>query len=472
MSKKIYVCKKFLYNTIEAIGTTKVTNLSNDDLAAKENGLSYSVKPDVIQLNQSVTIEIQEASKINANTSDHPTYIVGLSVQFKNNNSNVDYLASAFYQKYKEIISLNFPLYINYSHEGIDYYKTIFATKQGSLITQGNKSYIANIAEQFDNIAFITDVGENVALSFIEVKAGLDTPTILRNDGEVLTTAIAIECLKTTSNMVVENIVGEIIEDTTVNVLCTGTIPDSSQMGRIFLTYLDVTEIGGVHCLTSYKDPGGDSLILSDEITKPYPRKFIRTDDVYYSTFEYFGGMYRGTDFYEMYGQSSDTVGSSYEDDIIHKLDDNQPLRTNSTDMNWYDLRSLSWFDSAYIRCTFKPSGRSSGWVPLSKCFFEGIRVMANEETVDIELALPDLCSLLNTSFDGSVPITSDHFLGGFYPKNPLNITIELGYQTGYADSYYTTKDTGLYIDKSKVRRLFIGDKEVQYFIIDNETTS
>ena len=472
MSKKIYICQKFLNQSIEAIGTTKVTGLSTDNLAADAQGFAYSERPDTIQLVQTNTSKVVGSSKIYAVPSTSQKFLKGLSVVFKNQNSNDDYIASTFYKQYKDVISLMFPLYVNYPHNGITYSKTLQAIINGSEITQGYISYTIPITEQFENLTMVTDLEENVALDSISVNANLDTPAIFRNDGETLTTAIAIECLKMTSNMTVSNIIADSITPTKISTLFTATLPDSSQMGRIFLTFLQVKENSGMHCLTSYRD-SSETIIYQNKINKPYPSNYIRTDDVLYDLYEYYKGTHRGSDYEEMYGQSSDTVGSSYEDDIIHKLDPSKPLTTNSTEIEWYALKNSAWFDAGYIRLIFSPTGRDTSWIPLSKAFMEGIRVASGETDVSVMLALPDLCSLLNTSFDGSpFSITEDYFLGGFYPYNPLTIDIELGYQTGYNDSYYTGTSRGIYVDKRKTRRLFIGDKEVQYFIIDNETTS
>lgn len=474
MSNKIYICKNIINETAlvmgnEAPGFTYSTAVQ---LATDANGLTLNNYPNLISL-----CRVAKSSEKDLCTSGYGVapakttrlYWQEAKLKFYNNNNDSTYKSSSFYAN-RSKYNLHFNVEARYLYDGVYYTKTLSVVCTGTNVPSGQGSNTIPFLEQFPNILETTEVNTSkiihVPLHSIYVDTS-STPAVSRVDGVALDTLTAVELLKITSNIHPMTLQGYELTPNTGAPLFAAGFP-SSKPGRIFLTRLTVKELSGIHSLYTYQKKT-NALITS--FYEPISSNTIKSQDTTYDIYEYTTTNYRNPkNFINMLAHDVNSVDSTYDSYPAKVVRGNSvsSVATYDIGMLWEDLEKIAWFDCVFIRGRL--SGRITEWYSLAQCMSEGIPTLAGDTTIQIEMLLPDLCNLIpygapdKPDFDSY----SRYYTNDLYPYNPLLLTLEMGYQSDFDTS--SGYKSGLYVGTKKLRRLFIGQKEIQHYIADEET--
>ena len=166
-----------------------------------------------------------------------------------------------------------------------------------------------------------------------------------------------------------------------------------------------------------------------------------------------------------------DDVDSSFDDSKIYTYgyysDDINSWSAWPTDCSWKDLKVVAWYDAVLIRTD--ATGTYQDY-PLIDVILNGIPIKNIQETIHIQLIVPNLAYLGNQNFtNNKAGIRPDDFLGSFCPYNYLEVYLKMGYKT---DSYVSGRSEipGIFLGGTRVRRMFVGENEIESFVVDEET--
>lgn len=474
MSNKIYICKNIINETALVMGkdVTPITYSTAVQLATDANGLTLNNYPNLISL-----CRVTKSSEKDLCTSGYGVapakttrlYWQEAKFKFYNNNTDSTYKSSSFYAN-RSKYNLHFNVVARYLYEDVYYTKTLSVVCTGSNVPNGQGSNTIPFLEQFPNILETTKVNTStiihVPLHSIYVDSS-SAPAISRVDGVALDTSTAVELLTITSNIHPMTIQGYELAQNTGAPLFTASFP-SSKPGRIFLTRLTVKELSGIHSLYAYQKKTNTSITSFYE---PISSNTIKSQDTTYDIYEYTTTDYRNPkNFINLLAHDVNSVDSTYNSYPVKvvRQTSNNSASVYDVGMLWENLEKIAWFDCVFIRGKF--SGRTTEWYSLAQCMCEGIPTLAGETSIQIEMLLPDLCNLIPHG-DSDTPdfdSYSRYYTNDLYPYNPLSLTLEMGYQSDFDTS--SGYKSGLYVGTKKLRRLFIGQKEIQHYIADEET--
>lgn len=480
MSKKIYICKEILASSVSCSGKGN-SSVGFGSTATEDANHSINYKPYQVQLYKQNSTPLSGAT-INA-VSDQSARLTNFYLTISNTNTSLTYKTSDYYLLYKNQVTLSFNIAVNYKCNGVTYVDYITASIQGSTITDAG-TYPINIYETFNNI-------KNNAYPLTSLSIDTASPAAISfNDGST-DTSKAIVCMQITNQIKPSSLNGILKTASSTSALFSATIPDTSRAGRVFVTYFEIGEQAFSYCLYSYRG----YIESVSEIThypEPCATNFYRSSSTWYDVFEFDDGEYNsnGTPTYRcpytehyagLVGLQSDTVVSSFDDATIyrpdyHDQDDISTFSSWSTNINWSMLEKISWVDGVLIRLVERGGiGTAySAWTPLIDAILYGINIPSNVNTIEVEMIVPDLCTLTSNEFtDNPKGVYPSDYTGGFYPYNNLKLHLRLGYQTaslGTTGATYAQKEQGLYCDTSKVRRMIVNStNEIQYFVVDEE---
>ena len=480
MSKKIYICKEILASSVSCSGKG-LSSQGFGNTAANDAGLTTNYDPFQVPLYRQNSTNVSGAT-INA-VADESARLTNFCLTIFNSNKDTTYKASDYYLLYANKVTLSFTIDVNFKCNGTTYVDKITASIQGSDIASGMSSYNINIYETFNNIknyaypltSLSIDTASSAAISF--------------NDGST-DTSKAIVCMQMTNQIKPASLNGILKTASSTSALFSATIPDTSRAGRIFVTYFEISEQAFSHCLYSYRG----YIESVSEIThypEPCATSFYRSSTTWYDAFEFDDGDYNsngtptyrnpGNDYVSLVGIQSDTVVSSFDNATIYKpdyyeQDDIGTFSSWSTGLSWSNLERIAWLDGVKIRLVERGGigVAYSAWTPLIDAIIDGIDIPSNVNTVEVEMIVPDLCTLTSNNFsDNPKGVYPNDYLNGFYPYNNLKLHLRLGYQTaslGTAGATYSQKEQGLYCGTNKVKRMIVNStNEIQYFVVDVE---
>lgn len=468
MSKKIYINKTFLSTYRYTIGSAPIMVDSFKD-ATLANGLTLATLPNLVQLAETeivpdvVVSELKhsplaptEYSLIIEADSSTRMYIEDFRIRFNVPFTKAELEATTFYKTYRNKVLLTFNLIADYDSENSIHMVSIPITFPASEVVSGDNEIfiqepIANIAKNLNGVSY--------PLSRLEYPVE-STITVTAADGYTITTTDAVECFKTTGRFEVLGLVGNIHRPSSNTSLFSATLPEGNETGKIFIKCFRVVELPQQHCFYPYRGKNDKKpiTVFTEAASPSYYREVETSYDIYECTESSFRNPSK---YLDMLSINNSEVNSSFEGCMMvipeYNSDSNE-LEFFSTAMQWINLEKVAWFDCAMFRFTFP--NRTTAWYPLSHLLLEGIPTQAGDTTVSVEIALPDLCTLVDDSMTLDT-LRLDSYTGSFYPYVPLRIYLELGYQSNYADM------SGIYIDTKKVRRMFFDKKELEYFVID-----
>lgn len=473
MSKKVYINKTFLSAYRNSIGYSPVMIDSYRD-ATIANGLTLSTLPNLVKLAETEIISdtivselkksplspTEDAHIIEVSTS-YRKYIGDFRIRFNVPFTKAELEATTFYKNYRNKVILTFYLVADYDKENSIHNVTFPVAFPASAVVPGDNEIliqapIANIARDIDGIAY--------PLSRLEYPLN-DTIAITEVEGYTITNADAVECFRTTGRFVVLGLVGSIHKPSSNTSLFSATLPEGNLPGKIFIKRFSARELPQQHCFYPYggKNDRKPITVFTEAASQSYYREVETTYDIYECT----NNSFRNPSKYlDMLSIDNSEVNSSFEGStmVIPEFNsDNNELEFFSTTMQWFNLEKVAWFDCAMFRFVFP--NRTTPWYPLSHLLLKGIPTQTGDTTVSVEVALPDLCTLVDNSMTLDT-LNLDSYTGSFYPYVPLQIYLELGYQSCYPTKIFAT-ESGLYLDTTKLRRFFIDTKEVEYFVTD-----
>lgn len=465
MSNKIYICKNFIKATQTTLGLIQQNISLTDKLATKANNLTLNSSPNLVQLTAAKYDGIKALGLDIDARGFNTAYLSSLRLRYNNTNSEESYKASKLYTDYRHLISFQYPVQVSYLCNGITYYDTITVSWSATEVPVTGYGRVP-ITEQFSNIKWVETGDDAFFAAFSGLQIENKTPAIQRIDGKPLTTAEAVELLKTVHNIPIDSFEANPIIQTTTTTLFSGTLPDSSREGKILLTYLNIEELPDMHCLYAYQ--GNTSYTPITTISEPYSLSYLRSQSTMFDVYECIEDDYRdNSNYLGLVGQNVDSVSSSFRESYVSvPVFKNNTLSFTNLGMTWDNLERIAWLDCALLRCTFSPSNRTTTWISVAKCLKDGIPTQVGETNVSIEMVLPDLCTI---TAQGNTTPTLQDFSEGFYPYNPLAITLEMGYQTNCINEDSNT--LGFYIGTKRAKRIFINQKELEYFVVGEEDT-
>lgn len=472
MSKKIYINKTFLSAYRNSIGYTPIMVDSYRD-ATIANGLTLATLPNLVQLVETeiipdtVVSELKESlvtptvdsHVIEVNTSTR-MYVGDFRIRFNVPFTKAELEATDFYKKYRNKVMLTFYLIEQYDTENSIHMVTIPVTFPASAVVAGDNEIfiqepIANIAKDVNGVSY--------PLSRLEYPIE-DTIAITPAEGYTLTTAEAVECFRTTGRFVVLGLVGNIHKPSSNTSLFSATLPEGNLPGKIFIKRFRARELPQQHCFYPYRGKNDKKpiTVFTEAASPSYYRETETTYDIYECTKDSFRNPSK---YLDMLSIDNSEVNSSFEGSmmVIPEFNsDSNELEFFSTTMQWINIEKVAWFDCAMFRFIFP--NRTTAWYPLSHLLLEGIPTETGDTTVSVEIALPDLCTLVDDSMTLDT-LKLESYTGSFYPYAPLQIYLELGYQSCYPTK--ESNESGLYLDTTKLRRFFIDNKELEYFVVD-----
>ena len=480
MSKKIYICKEILASSVSCSGKG-LSSKGFGNTAANDVGLTIQYDPFQVPLYRQNSTTLSGAT-INA-VADQSARLTNFCLTIFNSNKDITYKESDYYLLYANKVTLSFTIYVNFKCNGRTFVDTITASIQGSAITSGMSSYNINIYETFNNIK---------SNSYPLTSLSIDTTSsavVSFNDGSADTSKLIV-CMQMTNKIKPASLNGILKTASSNSALFSATIPDASRAGRVFVTYFEIGEQAFSHCLYSYRGYTESAFEIT-HYPEPCATSFYRSSGTWYDAFEFDDGEYNsnGTptyrnprkDYISLEGIQSDTVASTFDSVTIYKPDyydqDNVATFTSwSTGLSWDNLERIAWLDGVKIRLVERGGigVAYSAWTPLIDAIINGIDIPSNVHTIEVEMIVPDLCTLTSNNFTNNPQgVYPYDYLNGFYPYNNLKLHLRLGYQTaslGTAGATYAQKEQGLYCGTHKVKRMIVNStNEIQYFVVDAE---
>lgn len=484
MSKKIYICKSIINSEIEAIGHDLIhfpasPAITSEKLATTANSLTLSNLPNIYKISKT-----QRDSTVTSSTLPSKArweYAENLKLRIKNNNSSSTYFASTYYNTYVKTqstgsptrnIKLTFTIEAEYNIMGLS---SLIRTHLVSLMSSETPApggmYDLAIPEKISNVLYSESYSGYFSLTNFKVN-NIGTPAVSSVDGTPLTTAEAVEILKMTSSIYSTSLQYTPIYPSDTTTLFSGTIP-SPDGGKLFLKQLKLKELASYPCLHSYGG-GYYGNFKIEEFTEPSSDFLWNDSETIYNIYECISTNYRNPknylDLVAISGTSS--LDSSWQSTDLHVGYYNAYIfNTVPLGMNGYYIEKIAWLDCTFLRFTFSGAGdtRTTSWISVAELIKEGITVAKGELHVSVEVALPDLANLFLNSSDNSTAEIGDN-APLFYPMVPLKLNLDIGFQSDFK----TLLDTpvGLYIDTNKVKRLYYGTDEIEYFVADTLTST
>lgn len=470
MSKKVFICKNFINETKQAMGNSRTTTPSSPvQLAFSANGITLKEYPNLVQIYPSTTTDTMDLCTSGYGEAPAKTtrmYWKDAKLQIYNNNSSSTYTSSYLYQHRRDF-NIHFIVDAGYIYDGITYLKSLSVICNGANLPSGNSFGIIPFTAQFPNLLSTLHINDNttIYIPLSEIQVRTDIPAVSKADGTSIDTAAAIEIIKSIPKIYATTIQGCQVTPNISGTLFSGILP-SPDKGRIFLTRFKVAELANVHCMYSYS---GKQNTKMEVFPEPSSEHFIKNQRTEYDIYECTTSSYRNPNkFTNMLAHEVNSVSSSFwegNNALIVRPDSSGVVKTYNTGTYWSRIETLAWFDCVFIRAIFERG--ASNWYTLAQCLTEGIPTESGDVSVKIEILLPDLCSL---TYDSQYNNYTLFHLNDLYPYNPLEVTLEMGYQSDNAHS--TLQSTsGIYIDNKKLRRLFIDKKEIEYFVVDESST-
>ena len=458
MSDYIHINKTFISDSVDVIGDSRLsvnTNVS-DRLATDANNLVLTNLPAMIGMRKSTTSLISNTSTINSTTTR--SYIRYLGVYIENLTEESAFLSSAFYTKHKDKITIEAPVYARFSGDITQEYK-IPASFRGDNVTSG--FFTVQITDPFPNI-----FSNSIPLTDIYLKNEAFPITVLGQYS--LTSSEIIECLTITSKLSAISFEGARIDPTTDAVAFRGTFP-SKKKGKLFVKYFSAKEQNQCHSLYAYQGKNTPNSTISI-LSEPNSLIYWRDIDILYEVYESYMGSYRNANKYlNLVSDNEDYVNSSFDSSYLSKPSINVVTGEFSQvplNMTWEHLSKIAWLDCVMLQFAFYKGdtySRNTERISLAKCIIQGVDTEEGETDVTIQIFLPDLCNLMADGFSTFPGI--DYYLGGFHPMSPITMRIDVGYQSNYLNS--NSLRSGLHIANNKLRRLYIGNTEVQSFVVN-----
>lgn len=458
MSDYIHINKTFISDSVDVIGASNLSiyNTVSDRLATSANNLVLTNLPAMIGMVKSITTIIGDTSSINSTTTH--SYIKYLSVHIENETEESAFLSSAFYTNHKDKITIAAPVYARFSSAITQEYK-IPVSFRGDEVTSG--VFAIPITDPFPNI-----FSNSIPLTDIYLKNEAFPITVL--DEYSLTSSEIIECLTITSKLSATSFVGARIDPTTDAVVFRGTFP-SKKKGKLFVKYFSATEQNRCHSLYAYQGKNTPNSTISI-LSEPNSLTYWRDIDIKYEVYESDRGRYRNANKYlNLVSDNEDYVSSSFNTSYLSR-----PFVNVATgeflqaplNMSWEHLSKIAWLDCVMLQFVFYKGNtysRRTDRISLAKCIIQGVDTEEGETDVTIQIFLPDLCNLMADGYSEFPGI--DKYLGGFHPMSPITMELNVGYQSDYLNS--NSLRSGLHIDGKKLRRLYIGNTEVQSFVVN-----
>lgn len=484
MSNKIYINQPIIDGIVYASGASeKITN-SFGQTASELMGTETLNPPDIIRMYKQTLTPV---------TSDriYGTYqkysrLKNLKLQIINTNTDSAYQNSTYVKTLINKVTLNYTLTVTYAGDSYAITSPMTLSILGSLITKGNNSiYSIDVIKSFNNLISNKYPFDNIS---IDTTSG---PSVNFTDTTTTpTTTEQIDILTMTRNIKHYALVGtSIAADTTKNILFSGTIPDTTNNGKLYLISLSASEEKYAHCLYKYNAQYAplQPLYYPEPISSLFYRDFETQYDVYeiikpfntiYSRVQGFGVK----EITDLVGIHTDTIGESFDNSFLYSVKCNEAgsystFSSHPTGLELELLERIAWLDGVVLRFTFRDSSnnitRATQWVPLIDCLLDGVDVKKGDYTVNIEIGLPDLCTLTANHFENDpTACYPGEYLGGFYPYNSIAIGLRIGYQSNWVSketNTETNKTSGIYDGLNKIRRLFIDQEEIKYIVIDEE---